>query len=139
MKFCDVRITMGCYFDAGSGDTDLHNNWDFRGIVLEREKHRCILRWDRSVLGKSEGVPHRSLKLIFEGIDFFWLKPADIKESDAEPGLLNFAGRLHPDDTEIMDGFLDHDDTESDYPMIFGFGDGFAVKLRSETVIAEFS
>jgi len=139
MKFADIKIEAGCYFETDVGTFDLHNDWDLEGITYEQESTKVILRWIPSGFARKNNASTEALQQIFEGVSLLRHKTPDVMSPQGEAILLNAAGRLHPEDEEVMNGFLDDEDSCRDFPMIFIFGDGSAVKVLSETVMVQHS
>ncbi len=139
MKFTDVKISCGCYFEIEDETFDLHNDWDLKSITYEQDDTKVILMWAPSDFARKTYAFARPLRLIFEGVHSLRYKVPDIMFPQGEAEQLEAVGRLHPENEETMNGILPDENASCEFPMIFCFGDGSALKIRSDKVVAEHS
>lgn len=102
---------------------DLHNDFDCSRILFDPISSSLSLSWICSADG-------RCVQISFEAIDLLALRGMDIEVSRKEDRRLSFLGYAHPEDTDLMDGFLPEDLAGDDYHFILGFEGGVTIKLH---------
>lgn len=113
-------------------EVDLHNDYDFVGFEHSVEKSVFTLVWTRTKGSwVAENAPER-ISVSFSGLSF--LKIRHETESLGEPSTLEFAGYLHVEDSDLMDGYLERAEVTGDHHHIFVFDGGLAIKLGAESV-----
>ena len=117
----------GCYFD-------LHNNYDFTGLTYEVNSQRVILEWSKGESEWAEKEIYSSLKLVFDFVSIFNVTSRISGQPFSADDCLSYMGYLHPDDIDLMDGFLPRENADESYHLVFGFEGGQVVKLYAETV-----
>ena len=109
---------------------DLHNDFDAIKVELDIANNLITIFW------RSLRCQNALASIRFEGLQSLALKGFDISMPREEDRRLSFMGYLHPDDVEIMDGFLPEEGPMKDSPMIFCFEGGLAIKVFA--ISAEF-
>ena len=110
---------------------DLHNNFNFAGLTYEVSEQRIELEWYR-VLGEwSRNERYEKIKLIFDAVSVFCVHARDQAKPFSEDECLSYIGYLHPDDMDVMDGFLPVDQSSDGCHIVLGFEGGLVIKLYS--------
>lgn len=117
----------GCYLD-------LHNNFDFTALTYDVSKRCVVLEWCRNQGEWAGKEKYERLKLLFESVSIFTVRPRNNAKPYSEDESLSYLGYLHPDDLELMDGFLPPEQSCNDYHLVLGFESGLVIKLYSETI-----
>lgn len=117
----------GCYLD-------LHNNYDFSGLTYEVDSQRVTLKWSKSDGEWAEKEVYSGLSLVFDSVSVFSVSPRASEQPFSEDNCLSYIGFLHPDDIDLMDGFLPPENAGDTYHLVFGFDSGQVVKLYAEVV-----
>ena len=137
MNLVNFETSEGYAIRMGSTWIDLHNDYDFETCLYDTASRSAILSWVRS----SRASSHLAQKVSLRFVDLRVFK-VELLEGCVEPDdarTLNFLGFLHPDDLEIMDGYLDQEESDPTYHMILRFEDGLSIRCfaKTATCIAE--
>lgn len=113
---------------------DLHNNFDFTALSYEVSTRRVVLEWNKNLGEWARAENYERLKLLFENVSIFCIHPRNSSQPFSEDDCLSYIGYLHPDDIELMEGFLPPEQSENNYHLVLSFESGLVIKLYSETV-----
>lgn len=105
---------------SGSQLYDLHNDFDFMGINFEVSSSYLTLLWANN---------REELRICFQLVKFLRMKGFDEAMPRQEDSRLSFMGYLHPDDVDLMDGFLTEDLASENHHLIFCFEGGLSMKV----------
>lgn len=117
----------GSYFD-------LHSNFDFSSMHYNADDQSLILSWIKSHEEWAKIETCNEVSIIFKLVEVLKIIPREDDKPKSEDTTLSFMGYLHPDDLDIMNGFLPTEQKSEDYHMIFGFESGLSIKVYAETV-----
>lgn len=110
-----------------SGKTyDLHNDFDCNRILLDPMSSSLTLSWVSRL-----GGTH--VQICFEKIELLVLRGIDAMVPRKEDRRLSFLGFAHPEDMDLMDGFLPEDLAGDDYHFIVSFEGGIALKVQCQS------
>ncbi len=109
-----------------SKNFDLHNDFCFVGLRLAPIRRIVTLEFN-SLCGDCQG-----LALDFSSVSVIRVSGVANDIPVGEDGCLDSFGYLHPDDLDVMDGFLPESSATESYHMIFIFRGGLAVKIYAE-------
>ncbi len=113
---------------------DLHNNYSFISFNYNIRTQQVELKWVKNQGEWAEKELYNELKIIFNSVYVFKVNPRDVELPFSEDECLDCIGYLHPDDIELMDGFLTPDFADDSYHLVFGFQSGLFIKIYAETV-----
>lgn len=113
---------------------DLHNNFDFTALTYEVSTRRVALEWRKNSGEWARNENYEKFKLLFENVSVFYVYTRNSSKPFSEDDCLSYIGYLHPDDVELMEGFLPPEQSGNDYHLIFGFESGLVIKLYSENI-----
>ncbi len=113
---------------------DLHSNYDFKSLSYDIQNKTIELGWTKCAGDWAKDEIYQGLKLVFSCVYVFSVRPRDNDKSFSEDDCLSFLGYLHPDDLELMDGFLPLEKAGKNYDLFLGFESGLAIKLYAEAV-----
>lgn len=116
---------------------DLHSNYLFCGFSYVLMEKRVVLDWRKRDDHWAKEEPFARLRMIFNDVSYFSVKSREQCKPFSEDSCLAFIGYLHPEDKEIMNGFLPKEKAKGNYDMILVFESDFAIKLYAETVRME--
>lgn len=102
---------------------DLHNDFDCSRILFDPISSSLALSWTSSASGML-------VQISFESIELLMLRGMDTEVPREEDRRLSFLGYTHPEDTDLMNGFLPEDLAGDDYHFILGFEGGVTIKLH---------
>ena len=113
-------------------EIDMHNDFDFKGHQFHEQKKVLKLKFSKSTGKWVHKIEVNNFALLFEGVDF-WKEKAGKKDSSRQDQeTVEFIGYLHPDEIDVMDGFLDS--YVKNYHMIIGFSNNGAIKVSAKSV-----
>ncbi|MES2822751.1 MAG: hypothetical protein V4732_04045 [Pseudomonadota bacterium] len=112
---------------------DLHSNYDFVKFSYDISCQSVALYWNKSEEDWAVKEPFENLRLQFNSISIFAVRSRDDKKPFSEDDCLSYIGYMHPDDIEIMNGFLPKKMANDKYHLVLGFESGMAIKLFCET------
>ncbi len=107
---------------------DLHNDFDCAEVSIKPIEGSLILVWE------ARADRSQKIEIRFESIQYLRLQGVDQDMPRAEDCRLSFAGYLHPDQGDVMDGFVEDNGSMEGYHMIFCFEGGLVAKVLSRTV-----
>jgi len=111
-----------------AGDSfDLHNDFDLSKLEIDFQKNNLSLLW----LSRSSSSCLQ-LSIVFKQIKYFNALGFDEEMPRAEDRRLSFLGYLHPEDVNIMNGFLPEESYADGHHIIFSFEGGLTLKLLAE-------
>lgn len=105
---------------------DLHNDFDCSCIIFNPISSSLVLSWVAL-------VDERYLEICFESIDLLMLRGVNGGMPRKEDRRLSFMGYVHPEDLDLMDGFLPEDLAGEGFHFIFNFEGGLVVKLQCQS------
>ncbi|QDO85226.1 hypothetical protein FM037_20765 [Shewanella psychropiezotolerans] len=114
---------------------DLHSNFDFVKLAYNIEERTVELDWKKCSGEWAKLEQYKKLKLVFKSVDIFRVNPRDSEKPFSEDDCLSYIGYLHPDDLNLMEGFLPSEQSEDNYHMVLGFESGLVLKIYSELVL----
>lgn len=132
MRLKDLEMVRGYAIRVGECEADLHNDYEFESLQYDVATQSVRLTWFRSI--HASNVLPVKVTVLFERISLFKIEFDSLEEAKCDAGTLKFLGFLHPDDREIMDGYLEQEEADSTYHIILGFENGLSVKCYAETV-----
>lgn len=112
---------------SGGQSYDLHNDFDFIGANFEAPSSHLTLLWANN---------REEIRICFQSVKFLRMNGFDEAMPREEDSRLSFMGYLHPDDVDLMDGFLTEDLAGEKYHVIFCFEGGLSMKVFADS--AEF-
>lgn len=107
-------------------DFDLHNDFSFDGLCFTPTTRKAEIAF------KCRTSQSITLVITFEAVSVFRIFGLKMDMPFDEDECLDCLGYLHPDDLDVMDGFLPEDASAEDYHMIFIFRGGLVLKLFAE-------
>lgn len=108
---------------------DLHSNYDFIKFSYDVSSQAVFLEWNKSQGEWSVKEPFEKLIMKFSSISIFAMRSRDRQKPFSEDNCLSYIGYLHPDDFEVMDGFLPEKLANDSYHLVLGFESGMVIKL----------
>lgn len=112
-------------------DFDLHNDFAFDGLRFVPTARQAEIAF------KCRTSQSLALVITFETVSIFRVFGLKTDMPFDEDECLDCFGYLHPDDLNVMDGFLPEDASTEDYHMIFIFRGGLVLKLFAEEARAK--
>lgn len=97
--------------------------------------HFCLTDWDTHyslslTLSWMSPADERRLEMRFDSIEMLQLRGIDARVPRKEDRRLSFFGYVHPEDLDLMDGFLPEDLAGEGFHFILSFEGGLVVKLQ---------
>lgn len=108
---------------------DLHSNYDFVKYSYNVSCQSAELEWVKNAGEWATKEQFKKLILKFNSVSFFAVKARDEQQPYSEDKCLSHIGYLHPDDTEIMNGFLPEKMARDGYHLVLGFESDLFIKL----------
>jgi len=134
MQLIDFKIVDSMALEKDSYYFDLHSNYDFVGLSYNVVNQQVVLEWKKSTENWAKNERYQNLKLIFDSVSLFCISPRDDEKPLSEDNCLSHIGYLHPDDMELMEGFLPADQSGDNYHLVIGFESNLVVKVYSKLV-----
>lgn len=134
MRLENFRMASSTVLEFDGVYIDLHSNYDFCGLSYDVSDKCVVLKWKRCSGLWAEGDIYKSVDLVFNSVQVFGVRPRCNDKPFSEDDSLGYMGYLHPDDIDVMDGFLFPEQARGNYHLIFGFESDLVVKLYSESV-----
>ena len=138
MRIDNFKVEKGHAISRGPHWIDLHNDY-----VLEDIKYDEMARVLRVAWRCSRPSPLNdgaSICLVFQSVSLLIMVYREIAGRDpGDPGVLSFVGFLHPDSTDVMDGYLDAAEADESYHFIIGFERGLSVKCFCDTITCSYA
>jgi hypothetical protein len=138
MKLTNFRIS-GDFIAIEVGDSyyDLHNNFDFVGLIYDVQNKEISLNWE-----KSEGYwvrieEPKSLRLLFSKVYLFKCKERDPALPVSEDNCLNSMGFIDNTMLGELEGFSHPEPRERAAHLNLSFMSGFAMKIGAATARCE--
>ncbi len=113
------------------GDFDLHNDFAFDGVRFVPTARKV------EVAFKCRTSQALLLVIAFDAVSVLRALGLKTDMPFNEDECLDCFGYLHPDDLDVMDGFLPEDVSTEDYHMIFIFRGGLVLKFFAEEARAK--
>lgn len=113
---------------------DLHSNYDFTSVSYDVCNKSVEMCWKKCSGSWAENEKYQKLKLKFSSVSVFSVRPRDGEKPFSEDDCLSYLGFLHPDDLDLMDGFLPPDKSEDGFHLVFGFESELVIKLYADSV-----
>jgi len=110
----------------------LHNDFDFAGLEYSAKAAVFRLRWTKSLGDWVAADAPETIELVCVSPSCLIIRHGD--GAFASPSTLEFAGYLHAEDQDVMDGYLERDEVAGPYHLIFVFQGGLAIKLAAESI-----
>ncbi|MBU3057894.1 hypothetical protein [Pseudomonas indica] len=137
MRLENFKIIDSIAIEYGGYYLDLHNNFNFVGLVYDVPRQRIELEWNKNLGEWSRNERYEKIKLTFDAVSVFCVRARDQAKPFSEDECLSYIGYLHPDDMDVMDGFLPVGQSSDDYHVILGFEGGLVIKLYSRIARVE--
>jgi hypothetical protein len=107
---------------------DLHSGRDCTAINILPADQRLVVQW-----GKKGG--DSDVQIEFLRVSFLAISGFDTLVPRSEDKRLSFIGYVHPEDKELMNGFLLEEMSSIEYHMIISFEGGMTLKIYAEDSI----
>lgn len=137
----DLRFEAGYLVALNGRNLDLHNDLDFEGLEYSPKRETLLLRWRRCHDSwVSDGTPAR-ITMVFAGVYLLRVqlsRAADGARS-AEGTCLSYAGYLHAEDMDTMDGYLERSEVSGASITVIGFEGGMEVRIGALSASLECS
>lgn len=135
MNLVNFKIADSIAIESGAQYFDLHSNYDFRGFAFNTKDNSLTLEWTKCTGAWAEKENVNFLKMMFDKVSVFAVKSRDIDIPSSENETLAYVGFLHPDDTELMEGFLPPEYNSGEHHLVFGFESELVIKVFSKSVV----
>lgn len=135
MRLSNFEIRDGYAIVVDGRVLDLHNDFDFEEFRYDVVANRATLAWTATGTRVSGG---RRFSLNFDSVDFLKVEGPGSDHEPDDARVLAFLGFLHPDQADVMDGFLEKNDGDGTYHMIIALESNLAIKIHAEEVRCEF-
>jgi hypothetical protein len=127
----EFSIKDAIYLVHGVHCLDLHNDYDFTGVVYSVAERRVTLKWRRGAGDWVRACLPAEVELLFEDVSRFQVMPRDPEMPFTEDDCLSSAGWWV--DEEWCDGVMDCEAGEgSGWLRAFGFQSGAIMAIAAE-------
>ena len=135
MKLNEFSVAKDCIaLERGADYFDLHNNFDFQGLVYNSAQRTLELRWIRSVGDWIKATDPAELRLSFTGVFLFKARERDREMPFTEDDCLSSIGFMWDDMLSEMDGYTSNHPKDGCTHLIAMFTSGFSIKVGAESV-----
>ena len=137
MELRNFQIKDGYQVVISGFKLDVHNDYDFVDLEFNGTSRLVTMAWKKTNGGWVQKNTPEGFRLIFESTELIYVTEPKTRISEGET--LSFVGFLHPEDFATMDGYLEHQDADRSWHMIFGFENGSSIKLFARSVRCDLS
>jgi hypothetical protein len=135
MKLIEFSVAKDCIaLERGADYFDLHNNFDFQGLVYNSVQRTLELHWIRGTGDWIKATEPAELRLSFSGVFLFKASERDPEMPFTEDDCLNSIGFMWDDMLSEMDGYTSNQPKDGCTHLIIMFMSGFCIKVGAESV-----
>jgi hypothetical protein len=121
----------GIYLTVDGRDLDLHNNFDFTGLVYDVKRKQLRLMWIRGTGDWISSTEPRSIELRLQDVSHFSATPRKAEMPYSEDDCLDSVSYVEPTQ-HIDESFETSAAPEESWHYVFGFMSGFVIRVSAE-------